>query len=689
MHRPPALAFLDDILSPTELRLRRAAFLQSGFEENNWRCAFGKSGTFQLDFGICLPSGLRLTQNGQLLSVFKYWLTASAHDFQGAGYSLAHQYAMVNATAMWQDYLLLHATEFNLEERGLRALTRDRIRGILEVMTSQRLRQEAIYDWSGRISVFIQDGLRHADYGQLERILDEHPLLRAIDDEQECCNSLSLEIRDIPKARAWLYLNGLYERDSKLGYRYSLKSSRVAAVLYRDTLRGALGRKSKPAILNADPFHLSVREYPMVPTSTKGHPSRVTSDSAHYYVTALEALEALRSIPEVREILPPNNVLDSLDDHETSRQEGRFTTLPADVAFKALREAIEFHLKYGTALASSISALLRASKSEGLSIPWLPAERFLAALDPAIRDMGVEYWAVPRRKRLKAGTYAPITTRSDRFELIREHKGLFELLDVYYGAVQVVVGTLMARRQGELIDLEAGSVLDTSDSFMLFQVEKSGRGLRGIRREEALPIASIGAEMIRELEGIQEVLIECGFAGSYQPLFSRISKSGSPRFLSLSHHHFNSALDAFCDYIETPVVDGKRYYLRQHLLRRFFAMMFFWTHSFGGLETLRWFFGHRDVEQIYRYITESTPGAVLRGVQAGYAAQNVNSYEELAQLLKERYGIADFTILDDDELESHISTLIQEGIVSVEPKFFTGPDGKDFKVMVVVRGDKS
>lgn len=153
---------------------------------------------------------------------------------------------------------------------------------------------------------------------------------------------------------------------------------------------------------------------------------------------------------------------------------------------------------------------------------------------------------------------------------------------------------------------------------------------------------------------------------------------------------YNVAMDRFCDYFETPLnKNGERYYVRQHQLRRFFAMLFFWGRSFGGIDTLCWFFGHTDAEHIYHYITEATPGSVLIAVKAQFTTERVQAHDSetqaLADLLEEHFGTRQFSVLDTEELEEYIEDLLVEGIVEIEPQFFKTTDGTSYKILIHVR----
>ncbi len=136
-------------------------------------------------------------------------------------------------------------------------------------------------------------------------------------------------------------------------------------------------------------------------------------------------------------------------------------------------------------------------------------------------------------------------------------------------------------------------------------------------------------------------------------------------------------LNLFCDYFETKTVEIRsdhmhRYYIRQHQLRRFFAMAFFWGSGYDGLDTLRWFLGHTDAEHLWHYITENTPGVVLRGVKAetivhGINRDKIEGIEKLRELLKKRYSVDDVLIESLSETIEAYQNDEEDGYITVEP----------------------
>ncbi|MGY2293733.1 hypothetical protein ACW9H6_28830 [Pseudomonas sp. SDO528_S397] len=121
-------------------------------------------------------------------------------------------------------------------------------------------------------------------------------------------------------------------------------------------------------------------------------------------------------------------------------------------------------------------------------------------------------------------------------------------------------------------------------------------------------------------------------------------------------------------------------------MRRFFAMLFFYCGSFAKLDTLQWMLGHTDPKHVYKYITESTDGAVLASAKAQLVAEelhqgNLDNFIELTQLLKKRYGTEKFTLISTHDLEDQILELMEEGWIEIEPEFFTDHQGNKFKIV--------
>lgn len=352
----------------------------------------------------------------------------------------------------------------------------------------------------------------------------------------------------------------------------------------------------------------------------------------------------------------------------------------------AVRNAIEFHLVYADSLICSLRNVMhflgerRSHLQEGMRTSIskvISPEEFTSLLHPDIQKMGVERWSISKLE--------------NRFEALRNNTGLGELIRVYFGCVQIVVGTLMARRQIELRALKTEGCLDETKRYLVFGKAKSTRLLEGRRVDVARPIDEIAVEMIEKITQLQTTYLEMGFIDTLGNLFDTVSLQDPCEIVSVIMYRqsFAQNLDFFCDYFETPLRNGKRFYIRTHQLRRFFALSFFWGNGFGGMDTLRWFMGHTDPQHLYRYITENTPGEVLRHAKSQYLAETIDEHIELRELISEKFGTLDFTVLNTGELEEYIDELICGGEVDLEPEFIVDDNGQSYRLLVVISSKKN
>lgn len=322
------------------------------------------------------------------------------------------------------------------------------------------------------------------------------------------------------------------------------------------------------------------------------------------------------------------------------------------------------------------------------------------------------------------------------YHAIRKNKGLFNLYDILLGSVQILVGAIMARRQSELVSLKPTKNLHpnidpASDQgleakfSLIFHSKKTGSGGKITRNEKIKrPIPRSIALLVWRLEKFNEKIIEKKLYDGKIVLFNRL-KHQTRKVTRVNSRDYNEALDRACDYFETPTVVSnsgikKRYYIRQHQLRRFFALVFFYSKSYDGLDTLRWMLGHSDLEMLYKYLTESNKGGTLKGVKASYLVDAIKkdkleNIDKLRNLISKRYGVNfssiglsktsdlinyyddDMTIPSIEELkkshnmETIILELLDEDIVKFEPEFFkierNGDIVNDFHLTLQVKED--
>jgi len=686
------LAFLEEINGDRKRQYRSASWRKSPYDNDVWQCTFGKT-SFNVDFHIKLEDGSLLTnaRHRPLLDIFKSWMCLQTHFDATGGATLNPSTAYIKVTRVLRliDYFLLNAAEFELTKYGLSLVTEGDLKRLIIDLGTSNSSNENIYHWNERLTRYLKDNSSHINSEKLETILSSESSLSIIDIDPND-RILVLTDEELIRARAYLWDKGFYTSTYNFDYRYSPNTAKIAEIIYSNTLWGKC-KKDIPEELRISSIEHYFHEYPRAPiyTTQERYQSKKVIEM---YRSTLRSLGLLREI----DLPVPMNALDALSNKALFqalklKSTGRFRTLPQNVVFQALRNALEFILEYGDELIDSYLALARAAHKMGMHCQsYCSTQDIKPLLTKKIRKMGVHNWYLLRHMSLtetkNCRSILNRTPAADFFRRFRSNEGFYELLCVLYGAVELCVGTLTARRQSELAELVAMSCLDRSKRYLIFENRKSG--VDEAREKEVRPIPQVIARAVTMLERLQCGLIELGLLKKPSYLFARPDPNGS--FLVSGPSSYNRALDSFCDYFEVPLNEhGQRYYIRQHQLRRFFAMLFFWGRSFGGMETLSWFLGHTDVEHLYHYITESTPGAVLRGVKSTFATQKVQEQAEgteaLADLLGKKFGIRQFSVLDRDELEDYIEDLMEEGKLEIEPEFFETPNGKTFRVLIVVK----
>lgn len=678
---PPELEYLESYFTDSATIYRSAEWLLSDFDAPVWEYNFGTVSNRFLDWNVLLDDGESLLhpKHKDLLEGLRQYLVAStrnASDQLSETNAIGTQRQSFDLASNIVDHLILNAAHYQLAECGLEGLSTKNLTEILrKVAISFDL--DGFLDWEALVGEHCKHLIGVIPRESLEEILTELPELKEVTPEQEDDNGLGIPLEQIPYARAALHSQGLFAR---LSTGWHIKARQLTSIVYSHSLFAKNGhRRLIKALSVAVDDTKQWRELPAVRQTTSSQ-EFVLVDRFFNYQTALYRLGALHEtgvpapdIPNLRDVL--------LYEPETAKS-GRYRTLPSTVVLSAVKNSIEFHLKHGEHLVSSFCSLALHS----IHKKKLPEQFDNSELQTILRKQTLALG-------VRQVTMASRTTervKEDYFTDLRNNASLLELVRVYIGGVQIVVGALMARRSGEMIDLQAFTCLDSTEQWLLFLNRKSTTHAFGTRHLQARPIEPIAVQMIKNLIRMQKILKRIGYIQEETSLFASPCLSGTRKFSACTKELFNRNMDFFCDYFQTATnKDGQRYYIRQHQLRRFFAMLFFHSSTFGGLETLQWMLAHTNRRHVWYYITESQGGAALMGPKAQFMAEYLHhkgskSYEQLAKLLKDQYGTDDFALVDIDELEDEITELMKEGKVKIEPEFFEDENGEQMRIIVQV-----
>jgi len=695
---PEELGYLKFLFADRNAEYRQCKWLSNPFEDEIWTFTFGKWNSLSIDFRVKLEDGSLLTDtsNRELLETFKCWFCIQTHFDVTGGYFYTEPTAneSIRRVASLIDYFLLHAPHFQLSKFGLTNVTENDIINLMQALASSREIVNSIYRWPEMLTGYLRKEIKKIEIEFLNEIILEHSFLSEnIPDESD--RMLSLSHEEITLARAMLWHKGYYRPNfrstsSTETFRFALNTNKLAPLVYPNTLRGYT-KKPQPAELLLAPSHKYSQEYKRA--SVKHSELDIQSDSEwREYRKTLRSLGHLSEIglkvpifalSTTRTLLSPESAI--------LKSRVRFKTLSHQLVLDALKNAIEFSMDYGEDILKSALNVIEAAQKANLSCVSFTKEFDINPfLTPKIREIGVKVWHLGFHMNNELQTTNLFDTNrassQDYFNRLRNNEGLYDLVRVLFGAIQICIGALMARRQSELMDLLSGHALDKSRTNLIFLNRKSDHG--EMREKLVRPIPPIAVKLIELIEEFHKGLKTIGLGSEKIPLFSYPDvRTGKP--VIMVSRLFNASIDIFCDYIQTALNEkGERYYIRQHQLRRFFAMMFFWGNSFGGIESLRWFLGHTDIEHVYHYITESTPGYMLRATKAHFGSEvlrtNPNQEPELADITEKHFGTRDFSVLTSEELDDYIEDLLTEGKVKIEPIFFEGPEGKSYRIAIKV-----
>ncbi|UVL05980.1 hypothetical protein [Pseudomonas sp. B21-047] len=687
------LPFLQNLDADYSQSMRKAWWLISDFDEPVWTINAGYSLDRTIDWRISLNNNTMLTapENANLLASLKYWMISSTEGTYGKfskNAAARTDRQRLQNTIYNIDFLLLNADYFELAEYGLAAINDSHLKAILDTFASKGTIAESIYDFTPKALAFLIYLKHSIDRKILYKIIEDIPAIAEISaDLLESPDRLPLNQDDIPLVRAALYHQGFYKGHDAGGYH--VNTSMLTSAIYPNVLKKRFGRLRVPLLSFYPGEPPYKRELSGVPIASKNDDG-ITKATFMAFRRSLISLATLHAIGVGAPRLEAIQIIENYKPELIAYH--RFTPVPSDIIHHAFRHAVELHFKHGRMIIDGFLKLAKHCVTNRVEMTHLSNEEIIEIIGPELANLGVKKLGLACQNFSSIDGTQKKPRKSQKatyYKKLRNNEGLLELLAIYIGGVQVVIGALMARRASELMGLPT-SCLDSSLEWLIIEIAKSTKGLWGERETQARPLDKLGTKMIRELQRMQRYLKKIGFLTHYDSIFSTPTLAGNVRLHSPSWATFNRNLDLFCDYVQTGTdPKGRRYYLRQHQLRRYFALMFFHYFDEGTIHTLRWVLGHRDAEHIWNYITATLDGESLRGAKSQHIAQQMvgergKQFEDLAKLLKSEYGISNFSAKDEDVLDSHLQDLMMRGVISIEPIFFESHDGKHMKVAVKI-----
>ncbi|SDG74746.1 hypothetical protein SAMN05216466_10525 [Paraburkholderia phenazinium] len=588
------------------------------------------------------------------------------------------------------DYLLLNGGELGVYQFGFSTVVGMHLKQMLAARASSADLLTGLMQWPERLNTFLQSKSAHLTEAQVSACISECPFLSVVNASTDG-RSLDMTEEQLIRARCWMWSNGYYTKTENQGYRFVPNNKLLSEKIYHGTIWVHRNEVKKPlfdelCIEKTDGF---CREYPGAQVRATALDDACSERSFRKFLSALLNAKPLstvgcafplKSIEEIESFSLPDAIRLKLD--------GRYLSVPAPYALDAVGKAISFFLEHSRHLLTSYAHVLFAARAASKSVNRYSFRNGIEhVLHPLSRDMGIKKWSVSQEIRvahlLKKDT--PKAPASEFFRRFRENEGLLELVHALYGAMQLIIGMLMAARQGELIDLPV-DCLDESGEWIKLLSRKSGYG--GLRNEDERPIPYIGMRIVRRIKAFHALLRRHGIEAPAL-VFAMPNTHGT---FSVDHKKYNKAIDRFLDYIQTPLnSSGERYYIRQHQLRRLFALLFYLMPFYGGLDDLRWMLRHIDPRHLEHYITNAFPGSQLVSIRSEVLAiilrENENVLVDLRTFVKAQFDTTQIDLMTNEGFEQYIHFLKRkqsDGSLQVRPVYFDTPDGTRHTFAVTV-----
>ncbi|WP_341961874.1 hypothetical protein [Pseudomonas sp. RC10] len=692
MQHPEHLAQFASLFNRRDItRFMSAPWLVSSFDSRVWLYNFKYKKDQTLDWGVRLYDGSLLTdeKNADLLKALRAWLIVSTQNSgsQRHSNSMHAQAADFRRTLTLIDHILQNGEALELCEGGLGSLTYDEMRGILAQVGTSSIVSNSTYDWNRKLKEFCLSLLEQSDAGEIGQALQAHPYLSVITPEQLETNELDIPLALVPQVRAALFVKKLYHSIPTGGY--NVNSVKISQQLYSNTLAGSWRLKPMHRILGFIKYEdRFTRELEGVPVTSTNR-DRMTKRDLTLYKTCFVALQKLN---QTGLILPSAEDLRKLAIYKvTGSQMGRFKNVPTDIIFKAVRDAIELHLEHGADLLQSYVNVAKHALKRQINITSIPHKKLISLLEPAIAELGVSQLGISARSLGKTPTEERKQGKAIYFSRLRDNAGLLELIGVYFGAIQIVVGATMAKRGTELRGLDPKVCLSKDQKWLIAPLAKSSKGRKGLRSTNARPIDPLAAEMISTVISFQQELLNCEYITETLPLFSSPGVFGMSSLTPCDIYLYYKNIDLFCDYFQVGLdSQGRRYYLRQHQLRRFFALVFLNCGYGSSVAVLQWMFGHGDPAHIWNYITEELPGKELRNTLAQALGERMASggathFTDIIDLIEGQFGTRNVSVMDAEKLAGYFDFLMETGELELTPEFLQNDTGYQVEILAVLR----
>ncbi|WP_172566094.1 hypothetical protein [Vibrio navarrensis] len=311
-----------------------------------------------------------------------------------------------------------------------------------------------------------------------------------------------------------------------------------------------------------------------------------------------------------------------------AKTDGHTPFIPVDTGLQYLNHALRWVVMYGDALVNYyLTVMAQLCAKVDASVAKNPWNKVLDYDLPKV----LSHTLLPQE--LKEAGFAFTKLRTGRnFNRLRNQPTLHEALEIYIGAVAVVIAMLKPSRDCEIANLPRICLLRTRGGHYWLDSDLAKRTKSERRaRTGGKPIPVITARAIQQVRKLNRSLSKL-FGEDDNYLRSKLfylpnsTKWGTGKEIDSSS--LNRYLDMFCEYVGLPPDEhGRRWYLRIHHMRKWFLLLLFWSGRYDVLDAARWVAGHTDVDHLYAYIEREFPGGKIGQLEAECAIDLLAEYD--------------------------------------------------------------
>jgi len=287
--------------------------------------------------------------------------------------------------------------------------------------------------------------------------------------------------------------------------------------------------------------------------------------------------------------------------------------IPAHVCLHTIASALAFCRKYGEALREYFYDFASAEKR---LIKLIGLREYAKSLSKVQQELFETTTLPSMLEELKASCYS--LTEPDSRRESNNHTFLYQATRLYTAAVFILLATFTSARISSLLGLPRGCfvhspmdglfdiILRIPKSSERWQLEEVHRPIPNIIYDYGLEFASFNSQVEDRRGCYSEDFESFLFSRSItsRSLTTSIytgTDEGTVHLEPLSDDTMYAYLCEFSDWSQSPLINGKRWYVRPHQFRRFFAVLYFNFTRDSGLEELSWFMGHADLDQTFHY----------------------------------------------------------------------------------------